>query len=1434
MRKIILSIMLACIGPFSLAQNPATQIAPISALNAKYSNGTAPGYWVTAGTGLQAEISAGTVNCQGSIFIYSGGTLTLTASSLNYIYLNTSASCVPAVKTTNFGVTDIPVAIVLTNASVITSITDERTIFSGETARAITAETAAQATANAALPANGTSTTPGGNFQATNIIIGSGTPLLTMYNSGGEALFSGPLGSGLVNPVIIGGASGSCTGLYAKADGTGCGPGGSTTWNAMTNGAQTGSGPSQLNTLPGGLSVGTGAPSITLGGSTGNGTFPGTVVAGTTNGQINAAQQQTPAGTGNNGIANSFLACLAAPSVACSILAPANYAQTEAQPWGMGNTTDYGIPVNGPAATTTSGCVTDYRWGPPQVICNGGMSLGDNRHYAQPLFAQTITSAGSGNTPHPAAALNLQQSVFGGTRDFDGDETSLNTMITQMWVHSSGSQAGHNISLTSYAPGDSIPLLTGAFSVGQGLAQNEGLEWRSRLGETGNVPEGRLNTQTCGATCTFALTQTQGVTGSWGNDLALIDVTQSYNAGYISGISAGTFTGSSAANWDSTFGLTTATTTTTAAITTGSQTGGTNTMPLPNVTIPVASSTGFSTGQTVCMFDKVDPSWQCSHITAVPDGTHITVDVMNYPLTNNSTVAAGGLTGYGFGMDADWVVPGVTNGMAVSGESGLDGTVRVIYPIVSSASGNTLTIYNGAGVNGTINTRSYGYAPALTGSGGTATVSVSGGAVTACTATGGTSYTVNSPPTIQITGITYTSAPMIYPTVVGTALSGCTILNAGAGITGTPVVAVNNNPYHIYPQGRTLNVYNGATGAVDGSAIVTTPVVGTFATGDTLEQPHYFRIKINGLNFGFNNYQEGGQHSNFYFQSAGQFGSNDYEGQFANNNDPTLYDGYPAVSLTGYIPGRGQLTTPYGMVLSGPHRDGLFMGLPPYGGNGGSKMGAVVVGCGTSAQCAAWNATYPMLNAQGWNSAQAKQAEDILGYNPATQSWQLTSGSTGNAGAGSSCTYTFGPSGASASGTGCTSFGTVTNFAASAGTWPSWLVPTVSNSASTPSLSVIASAIPNSALANSSTTVNGQTCTLGGSCTVAATGSAMSPNVPGWLQYFGDGSNGSNTNASGNMSGEYNYTTFTVPYGNTVTVNSAAGLIVHVSGACTIAGTIEANGAMAGYGNGYPMDSSGGGGSGGGTAAGTAGLPYYYATNIGTTGGGAAGAANGGNGGNGGTLSSGLKHNFLALGAGLDGLYSYGGGGKQGGSTGGAAGNGGAPVILMCASITGTDGTHTGIIDASGGYGAPPAANSTGAGSGGGGGVVVLSSQAAVSTWPSIYTAGGPGGLVTVPEAAATSGTCTSQPKATLGVTSGALSSCTVVQAGAGCGTGTNVTFNILGGGGSGGTVTPTWSGGALASCTASGGSGYTAATYTTSGTGGDGGAGWSAEFQGW
>jgi hypothetical protein len=79
----------------------------------------------------------------------------------------------------------------------------------------------------------------------------------------------------------------------------------------------------------------------------------------------------------------------------------------------------------------------------------------------------------------------------------------------------------------------------------------------------------------------------------------------------------------------------------------------------------------------------------------------------------------------------------------------------------------------------------------------------------------------------------------------------------------------------------------------------------------------------------------------------------------------------------------------------------------------------------------------------------------------------------------------FGACGSSSGGS-----GTVTSMGV--GTWPTWLAPTVTNATTTPSIAVTASAIPNAALANSSTTVNGQICALGGTCTIA-TGSATPP-----------------------------------------------------------------------------------------------------------------------------------------------------------------------------------------------------------------------------------------------------------------------------------------------------------------------------------------------------
>lgn len=129
MKKLLLTVLLLLMPTLMLAQNPQTSSDPIVGVNARYTNGIAPGYWPTAGSGLTLNISAGTVNCAGTEIIYAGGTLTMTASATNYVYLDTTASCAPASNTTGFASTNVMIAKVVTDAGSITTVTDDRTPF---------------------------------------------------------------------------------------------------------------------------------------------------------------------------------------------------------------------------------------------------------------------------------------------------------------------------------------------------------------------------------------------------------------------------------------------------------------------------------------------------------------------------------------------------------------------------------------------------------------------------------------------------------------------------------------------------------------------------------------------------------------------------------------------------------------------------------------------------------------------------------------------------------------------------------------------------------------------------------------------------------------------------------------------------------------------------------------------------------------------------------------------------------------------------------------------------------------------------------------------------------------------------------------------------------------------------------------------------------
>ena len=129
MKKLLLLLLLTSIG---YSQQPTTT-APLMNWNSQYVNGTAPGYWPTAGTGRNLLISSGTSFCAGVVVNYAGGTLALPASSTSYIFLDATNACAVTSNTSGFTNSYIPIAIV-TTTSTITNITDVRNSFSGAAA----------------------------------------------------------------------------------------------------------------------------------------------------------------------------------------------------------------------------------------------------------------------------------------------------------------------------------------------------------------------------------------------------------------------------------------------------------------------------------------------------------------------------------------------------------------------------------------------------------------------------------------------------------------------------------------------------------------------------------------------------------------------------------------------------------------------------------------------------------------------------------------------------------------------------------------------------------------------------------------------------------------------------------------------------------------------------------------------------------------------------------------------------------------------------------------------------------------------------------------------------------------------------------------------------------------------------------------------------
>jgi hypothetical protein len=129
---LILAGMLSLIfGAASQCQAPQTQTAPPFPANATFTAGWSPSYsYDQSSSGLTFKMLGGTNFACGSLVNYAGGSVTLSASATNFVYLDTTAACVPAVSTTTFALgMQVPLYIVTTSSSTVTAISDVKTMF---------------------------------------------------------------------------------------------------------------------------------------------------------------------------------------------------------------------------------------------------------------------------------------------------------------------------------------------------------------------------------------------------------------------------------------------------------------------------------------------------------------------------------------------------------------------------------------------------------------------------------------------------------------------------------------------------------------------------------------------------------------------------------------------------------------------------------------------------------------------------------------------------------------------------------------------------------------------------------------------------------------------------------------------------------------------------------------------------------------------------------------------------------------------------------------------------------------------------------------------------------------------------------------------------------------------------------------------------------
>jgi hypothetical protein len=340
------------------------------------------------------------------------------------------------------------------------------------------------------------------------------------------------------------------------------------------------------------------------------------------------------------------------------------------------------------------------------ILSGPKISLGGDGLATTGTLFNTVTAFPSiYNAPH---TLNLSSDFLTGSQDnyiLEGTQITQND-VTDSWTP--GTLFNQQVAMHMNSTGDTIARLVEVLCKGSSSVQNEGCKDSHIVTtEFPTIFQGTLNSATCGVTCTFALTQTQGYSSTVngvtylgpGAKLFLDDLPNAITSGYITGYSGfgyTTVTGSGT-SWTTPNGTSSITTTTTSI--------GSTTAPTVNGTVTLSNPSGFAASATnnVCFFAPAtsDDVTTCAHITN-RTGSVATIDLIpeGYLFPAGSTISQGGPAGAGLSMDWDshcaavsLGCPGGPNGYPLPPDNAYNGIVRQVYPVVGATSDTTLVIY---------------------------------------------------------------------------------------------------------------------------------------------------------------------------------------------------------------------------------------------------------------------------------------------------------------------------------------------------------------------------------------------------------------------------------------------------------------------------------------------------------------------------------------------------------------------------------------------------------------------------------------------------------------------------------------------------------------------------------------------------------------------